>query len=72
MATKNADTAQEQDVPVAEPAISINDFCARLSETIVKPELIGAFAHVERVAGRVNDTGTAYRARYDLFVNQPV
>lgn len=54
------------------PELSINDFCARLSETITRPELIGAFAHVERAAGRVKDTGVAYRARYDHFVNQPV
>ena len=70
MATGNKNEAQQ--TAVSAPELSINDFCARLSETITKPELIGAFAHVERVAGRVKDTELAYRARYDLFVNQPV
>lgn len=70
MATTNkTEGAQDQ---VSVPELSINDFCARLSETITKPELIGAFAHVERVAGRVKDTELAFRNRYDLFVNQPV
>ena len=75
MATTKTETNVPEAIaaPVAvEPELSINDFCARLSETITRPELIGAFAHVERAAGRVKDTGLAYRARYDLFVNQPV
>lgn len=71
MATSNK-TEVQQEVPAAAPELSINDFCARLSETISRPELIGAFAHVERAAGRAKDTAAAYRARYDLFVNQPV
>ena len=32
-----------------EPALSILDFCTRLSETVIRPELIGAFAHVEQI-----------------------
>lgn len=55
-----------------EPQLSITDFCARLSETVSRPELIGAFAHVEKKAQRVNDTAANYRARFDAFINQPV
>jgi len=58
--------------PVADvQELTVNEFCARLSAKISKPELIGAFAHVERVAGRVKDSEAAFEARFDLFVNQP-
>lgn len=55
-----------------DPKLSITDFCTRLSETVSRPELIGAFAAVEQRAGRVSDTAAKYRARFDAFVNQPV
>lgn len=55
----------------AEPALSINDFCMRLSETLRRPELLSAFAHTETIAGRLGDTATAYRARFDAFLKQP-
>lgn len=66
--------------PVASPApapapveatVSINEFCMRLSETATRPELFGAFAHTEKAAGRHSDTTTAFRARFDAFLNQP-
>jgi hypothetical protein len=65
-----AETTEAEFEPAVE--LTVNDFCARLSETMTAPELIGAFAHVERVAGRVKDTEAVFRARFDLFVNQPV
>ena len=55
-----------------ESALSITDFCTRLSETVSRPELIGAFAHVEQKAGRVKDTASGYGARFDAFINKPV
>ena len=55
-----------------EPALSILDFCTRLSETVIRPELIGAFAHVEQKAGRVSDSAANYRDRFDAFINKPV
>ena len=64
------------EVPVAataaEPSLSISDFCTRLSETVSRPELIGAFAHVEQKAGNVKDTALNFRARFDAFINKPV
>lgn len=56
----------------AEPSLSLADFCTRLSETVSRPELIGAFAHVEQKAGNVKDTAANYRTRFDAFINKPV
>lgn len=55
-----------------EPTLAISEFCARLSETVKRTELIGAFAHVEQAAGRALDTAANFRARFDKFVNKPV
>lgn len=52
--------------------VSVDEFCARLSATIRRPELINGFAHSERAAGRANDTESGFRARYSAFINQPV
>lgn len=52
--------------------VTLNEFCARLSETVVRPELIGAFAHTERAAGNARDTAEAFKARFDEFINKPV
>lgn len=68
--TPSADTSPQ--VGEQEPQLSITDFCTRLSESVSRPELIGAFAAVEQRAGRVSDTAAKYRARFDAFVNQPV
>lgn len=69
-----AKTASAEQDSVAPPAIklSLHEFCARLSETVKRPELIGAFEHVERVAGRNVDTTEAFQARYDAFITKPV
>lgn len=58
----------------ADPVVtlSLTDFCIRLSETVRRPELIGAFESVERRAGRVQATEAEFRKRYDAFVNKPV
>lgn len=68
-----ADGAASTVVAGAAPvALSINEFCTRLSETVIRPELIGAFAFSERAAGNLRDTADAYQARYEAFVNKPV
>ena len=73
MASDSKNMNAEAASPVeAEPALSITDFCTRLSETVSRPELIGAFAHVEQKAQRFSDTAAKYRARYDAFINTPV
>jgi hypothetical protein len=56
----------------AEPSLSLADFCIRLSESVSRPELIGAFAHVEQKDGKIKDTALNFRARFDAFINKPV
>lgn len=58
--------AAAQDFP-----LTLNEFCTRLSATDKRVELIGAFEHAERVAGRAKDTEPAFAARFTAFVNQP-
>lgn len=72
MASDSKNQNTEAPAVAPEPQLSITDFCARLSETVTRPELIGAFAHVEQKAQRVSDTAANYRARFDAFINQPV
>lgn len=56
----------------AEVSLSLVDFCTRLSETVKRPELIGAFEFSERRADRVTGTDAEYRARFAEFANTPV
>ena len=58
-----------EEVPVV--ALSLVEFCTRLSETVKRPELIGAFEHVERRAGRTSATEAEFRRRFDAFLNAP-
>jgi len=58
---------------IAAPAsvsISISEFCMRLSESVIAPELIGAFAFTERLAGHVVDTQENFQAGYTAFINK--
>lgn len=72
MASDSKNQKTEEPEGASDPAMSILDFCTRLSETVSRPELIGAFAHVEQKAQRVSDTEANYRARFDAFINKPV
>ena len=72
MASDSKTTKTEAPAGAEDPALSISDFCIRLSETVSRPELIGAFAHVEQKARRVSDTAVNYRDRFDAFINKPV
>lgn len=71
MATK-PEKPKAVDKPAAGMAITLIEFCERLSTTLRRQELIGAFYFVENRAGRVRDTEAAYRSRFDAFVNTPV
>lgn len=51
--------------------LSLDEFCTRLSSTDKRVELIGAFHHVEKVAGRVQDTSGNFAARFEAFAKQP-
>lgn len=71
--TKNdGDGAASTSVDGEQVTVSINEFCVRLSETVTRPELIGAFAASERAAGNKRGTAEAYKARYEAFINKPV
>lgn len=59
-------TQGEQEFPLA-----LNEFCARLSATDRRVELIAGFHHQEVAAGRTKDLESAFRARFEAFVNQP-
>lgn len=66
--------AKEAAAVVAEPTefpLTLDEFCSRLSTTDKRVELIGAFHHGEKVAGRSKDAESAYAARFAEFVNQP-
>lgn len=52
------------------PLVPLNEFCARLSGTDSQFELIGAFALLERNAGRTSDTAANYAARYAVLGNR--
>lgn len=51
--------------------LTLSEFCVRISSTDKRVELIGAFEHVERIAGRNSDLETNYASRYLAFANQP-
>jgi hypothetical protein len=77
------DVVVEQPAPVDTPVavvapaattdfpLSLDEACARISQGDKRVEMIGAFHHAERCAGRLKDTETAYRARYTAFCNAP-
>ena len=55
-----------------EVRMSLDGFCARLSETVKRPELIGAFHHSEKASGNLAGTASEFQGRYDAFINKPV
>jgi hypothetical protein len=62
--------------PAAPPAeqefkVTLDRFCVRLSGTSKQVELIAAFAHVERAAGRNHDFPSAYHSRFATFGSRP-
>ncbi len=67
--------AQEviQAAPVvqAAPVSTLTEFCARLSSTDNRTELIGAFFRMETAAGRVKATDTEFQKNYSDFCNKP-
>lgn len=67
---------QEAAAPVQEVAtsfdVSLNEFCARLSATDKRVELIGGFHHVEAKAGHLTDAEAGFMERFVAFCNQPV
>lgn len=56
----------------SEQELTVDEFCRRLSISDRRVELLGAFHFDEKRNGRVKDTETNFRARFDEFVNKPV
>lgn len=69
--TKNTKETATEDQPEV-ISLTLHEFCARLSKTVKRPELLGAFEHAERVAGRLSGTADAFQARFSDFINKPV
>ncbi|MCW5602591.1 hypothetical protein [Nitrosomonas sp.] len=69
MAKEKTHSDKVQDKP--SDVITVDEFCTRLSATDRRVEMIGAFNHVEKKAGRIKDTEENFRSRFDAFVNQP-
>lgn len=69
MAKEKTHSDKVQDKPA--DTITLDEFCTRLSTTDKRVEMIGAFNHVEKKAGRIKDTEENLRSRFDAFVNQP-
>lgn len=63
-------SASAEQAPAA--SMTLTEFCVRLSETVRRPELIGAFESVEKAAGRNRATEAEFRARFDAFRKQPI
>lgn len=64
--------AAEETVERSEFPLSLDEFCAQLSQTDKRVESIGAFHTTEKAAGRVKDLASAYAARFSDFLNKPM
>ena len=53
------------------PALTIEEFCSRLSESDRRVELISGFCSTEKSNGVISDQSTNFSARYLAFVNKP-
>ena len=71
MAKETVIPVENTPAEVGEFPLTIEEFCARLSKTDRRVELIGGFYAVESAAGRVKDLESAFAARYTKFINQP-
>jgi hypothetical protein len=67
---EKADAPIEKEAPTEE-ALTLDEFCTRLSKTDRRVELIGGFHFDERRAERFKDTESAYRSRFEAFANKP-
>ena len=75
MAVKpSTDTEPQADAaettPAGAPVLTLDEFCARLSERVRKIPLISGFAADCRRLDRMRDTEAAYQAAFDAFRNR--
>lgn len=68
MAKPTQDAPAVPVAPTAAPKNALEEFCAHLSLSDKRVELIAAFHHVEASAKRIIDTFEAYKARFEAFV----
>lgn len=69
--SKAADDAVTTSEPAGFP-LTLDEFCARLSARLRKPELISGFHSAQTLSGATKSTEEAFQARFDEFVNKPV
>lgn len=53
-------------------AVTVDEFCSRLSAADGRVEMIGAYHASEKAAGRSKDTESNYRQRFDAFCRRPI
>lgn len=56
-------------VPIA---VTVDEFCAGLSATDRRPELIYAFSKTEKAAGHIKDDPENFKSRFAAFASKPV
>lgn len=66
-----AKTGVEQPLELSEDAITVEEFCTRLSQNDRRVELIGAFHFDEKRNGRIKDSESAFAQRFDKFATTP-
>ena len=65
-------TRENKRAAPSEFPMTVEEFCAQLSSTEKRVEMIGAFHSDEKRHGRIKDTRTAYLKRFDEFCKRPV
>ena len=55
----------------AEIPLNLAEFCASLSSSDKRVELIGGFHHYEKLNGKIKDTRSNYLARFEAFAKMP-
>lgn len=63
--------AVEAEAEVRDFQLTLDEFCARLSQSDRRVEAIGGFHHNERTHDRLKDTEDAYLARFAAFMALP-
>lgn len=69
--TASEATASATETKAEVSKLPLDEFCQRLSKGVRHVELIGAFAFIERQAGRNHDTESAYRQRFGALSTRP-
>lgn len=75
MTTKKTAEAEASSKPKAAPKefeVTLDEFCAQLSQKDRRVSLIGGFHSAERAAKRKKDRASEYRKRFEQFTKKPV